>query len=212
VRNGRSGFTLFETMLGIVILLVLAGGVFGTVGSVISAVEVLQVENERQMNREALAELLRKNFAALPPKAVLRVDVREEGGGYYSELVLEKAPGAFSWGRDFRYFGLTVLGLEKAADGLLDLKVIRMEADEGLRLRKIPDSLLLVGGLREFRWECFDGLDRQWTGKWDNRARRPSLVRLVFQFQGESESAQITFAMPWTQARSVSKDPEENAQ
>lgn len=198
MRGRRSGFTLFEVMLGIVILVVMAGGIFGSVGAVISAVESLQSGQENQMNREALVELLRKNFLALPPRAIVLLATREDNGTFLSELTLENAPASFSWGAEAGYFGWIVLGQERAADGLFRLQVLRMDSDETVRSRQVPQKLTLAEGLRVFRWEFFNSHDRRWMGKWDNRARPPNLVRLEFQFQGDDSPVQVTFALPWT--------------
>jgi hypothetical protein len=62
----------------------------------------------------------------------------------------------------------------------------------------------LAKGLRVLRWEFFDDHDRRWVEFWDNRARRPNLVRLNFQFQGDLTPSQVTFSLPWTTAKNAS--------
>jgi hypothetical protein len=187
-------------MLSIVILAMLAGGVFGTISGVVSAVEVLQTEQIRQTSRSALVELLRKGFASLPPRPVLQLKSRESNGQSLSELWIENAPGALAWGKDRAFSGIVVLGLDKTADGLLNLVVRRLSSDETARNRQIPEELTLVEGIRVLRWDFFDDQDRRWVGEWDDRARLPNLVRMEVQFQGDLEVEHITFALPWTTA------------
>jgi prepilin-type N-terminal cleavage/methylation domain-containing protein len=204
MKTSRSGFTLLEVMLSVVILAIMAGGVFASVRAVVSAVDSLQVEEERQMTREAFVELIRKNLAKLPPRSILLLEPRESDGGFLSEVTFENAPAAFSWGKRSGFSGWIVLGLAKGSDGLLEFRIQRIDPDETARSSGPVQQLTLAKGLRVLRWEFFDDHDRRWVEFWDNRARRPNLVRLNFQFQGDLTPSQVTFSLPWTTAKNAS--------
>lgn len=199
----QQGFTLFEVMLSVVILAMLAGGIFGTISGVVSAVDVLQTEQNRLTSRSALVELLRKGFASLPPKPTLLLEARESNGELLPEMWIENAPGILAWGKERAFSGIVVLGLDKTADGLFNLVVRRLSADETTRNRQTPEELVLVEGIRVLRWDFYDDQDRRWAGVWDDKARLPNLIRLEMQLQGESEPEQITFALPWTSTRNA---------
>lgn len=203
MRSSRAGFTLLEVMLSVVILAIMAGGVFASVSAVVSAVDSLRTEEDRQTTREALVELVRKNLAQLPPRAILLLEPREVDGGFLSEITLEKAPAAFAWGKKTGFSGAIVLGLTKASDGLLGFSVQRVDPEETARNGEPLEKLTLANGLRVLRWEFFDDHDRRWVQFWDNRARQPNLVRLTMQFQGDVAPAQVTFALPWTSAKNA---------
>jgi hypothetical protein len=158
------------------------------------------------MSREAFVELIRKNFAALPPRSILLLKPRETEGSHLSEITLENTPAVFSWGKKSGFSGLIVLGLEKGGDGLLDFRIQRLSPDETERRREVPQQITLAKGLRALRWEFFDEEDRRWVELWDNRARKPNLVRLNFQFQGDTTPVQVTFALPWTSARNATQE------
>lgn len=192
-----------EVMLSVVVLAIMAGGVFASVGAVVSAVDSLQTEEERQMTRETLIELIRKNLTKLPPRSILLLEPRETDGGFLSEMTIENAPAVFSWGKRVGFSGQVVLGLVKGSDGLLDFRVQRVDPDEAGRSGAPVQQLTLAKELRVFRWEFFDDHDRRWVEFWDNRARRPNLARLTFQFQGDLVPSQVTFALPWTTAKNA---------
>ncbi|MEO6055073.1 MAG: type II secretion system protein, partial [Chthoniobacterales bacterium] len=119
IFRDRNAFTLFEMMLSIAILSVFVGGVFQSIQSSLKVVESLYFEQEIQTTASSLTELLRKNFATLPRETIFTLSVQPKGKQYFSEIILQNAPLAFTWGKDSAYYGLIELGIKPTENGLL---------------------------------------------------------------------------------------------
>lgn len=203
-KRNVHAFTLFEVMLGMTIMVIMVAGIYGTVQAVIQAAGIVQTQQKIQTSKEALVELLRKNFLELPEKSIALLEVRQGKPGYLSELYLEDAPAAFQWGENGGHPGVTVLSLENRSDGSLAFGIRRIDRDESNRSREQAGWISLVDDLRLFRWEFFDLRKQKWLGKWDDKNTRPDLIRLTMQFQGENEPMTVTFQLPWTRPAKTS--------
>jgi prepilin-type N-terminal cleavage/methylation domain-containing protein len=200
MRKSRRAFTLFEVMLALAIMTLVAGMIYGVTEAVIRATTELTTEQERRREVDGLHELLAREFHALDPQTVLGLDVRENQGHYLSEITIEKAPGVFSWGRESWYFGLIVLGLEVAPNGLLRFG-IRRESSDLITKERGGDGakwLPLVDNLKSLEWSFYDGQARLWDGKWANRAVLPLLVKLKYRFANDPMAGEMVFSLPWT--------------
>lgn len=200
MRKSVRAFTLFEVLLSMAIMVLIAGMVFGVVNAVVRTAAELTVEQTRRREIDGLRELLSRQFSALDPQTVLGLNVREDQGRYLSEITIEKSPGVFSWGRESWYFGLIILGLEVGSDGGLRFGVRREDSDEITRERGGGGAkwLPLVGGLKTFEWSFYDGTARTWAGNWENRATLPVLIRLKYQFTDDPAPDEMVFSLPWT--------------
>lgn len=190
-------FTLLEVVLGAAILCLAAGGIFGCLQAILGGVGEQMTLSARAAESDSLTALLKRTFSTLPPAARLTLDAPGPKGTA-GELAIEEAPEAFSWGVATVFPGRSVLRSVPRSDGTLALELLQYHGVEPEPAEAPARTLRLATGLRTVRWEFFDTLTRHWLGAWENRARRPDLVRVELRFSDEPDSRQVTFSLPWT--------------
>jgi len=200
-RHGA--FTLFEVMLALAIVVLVAGGIFGMISATMRLTAETQARQERARKSEALGELLRNEFAVLPVHAHLLFQSSSSRQAAVSELILEDAPAAFVWGKRQAHPGAIGLLAVSRADGLLDLRLVQFNPD-GPTVDDGVDWIRLAGGIRFLEWS-FLGPTGQWQDRWAG-GELPRLVRLRWQMQGDHEASERIFEVP--AARQSTIEPE----
>lgn len=196
----RSGFTMIEMTVVLVIFVLLAGGIYTVVNSAIGASAVLSEENVRVQRLDAFISLLRRTFHNLPATAQITGGVRNDGGHPVAEIILSDAPGVFAWGHGGPAAGTVLLSAVPRLGGgsqfsLLTLpgKLSEQELRDAIRggrwLRLLPD-------LREVRWRFYDESQQDWREDWLEGMGRPPLVELSFTVLGEEIPRIYVFWLP----------------
>ena len=196
----RSGFTMIEMVVVLVIFVLLAGGIYTVVNSAIGASAGLSDENVRVQRLDAFISLLRRTFLNLPATAQITGGVRNDGGHPIAEIVLRDAPGVFAWGNGGPAAGTVLLSAVPRLGGgsqfsLLTLpgnlgeQELRDAVRNGKWLRLLPD-------LREARWRFYDESQQDWREDWPEGMGRPPLVELSFTTLGEEIPRTYVFWLP----------------
>ena len=197
--GSRSGFTMIEMTVVLVIFVLLAGGIYTVVNAAISASAVLSEENLRHQRLNAFVSLLRRTFHNLPATAQISGGVRTDGSGV-PEIVLRDAPGVFAWGTGGPSSGTVVLAAVPRLGGGVQFSLLSLPSSLGEQERRdaMRDGqwLRLLPDLREARWRFYDEGQQDWREDWPEGMGRPPLVELSFMALGEEIARTYFFWLP----------------
>ncbi len=193
---GRRGFTLIEVMLAIAILVLLMGGLFGTVRATVKACGALRETQQARERIDGFFLVCQQTFPALPAPATL-VTVPAGPGSPAVSLVLRNAPAALAVGARGVFFGETAVVARPQNNGGLTLGIEYRQIDpQTNQVRPDPLWLPLVTDLQGVAWSFYDGQTGQWQERWDDASRHPTLVRLTLVFLGDPQKWTRTFWLP----------------
>jgi len=197
--DARSGFTMIEMTVVLVIFVLLAGGIYTVVNAAISASAVLSEENLRFQRLNAFASLLRRTFHNLPATAQITGGVRSDGSGV-PEIVLRDAPGVFAWGTGGSASGTVLLSAVPRLGGGVQFSMLSLPSSLGEQERRDAARdgkwLRLLPDLREARWRFYDEAQQDWREDWAEGMGRPPLVELSFVLLGEEIPRTYVFWLP----------------
>jgi type II secretory pathway pseudopilin PulG len=201
----RTGFTLLEVVLAILLLTLLVGMVFGIArNSLVLGNAVVESQNE-EMLHQAFSELLSARFAALPGNTRLDLKSQDSGSHYLSDLTLQNVPLGFTWGGQERIAKAVQLSTVKKRSGFLDI-VLRYYEDEILENsestfgRITPQGpfaeIVLLEDVRFFEWRVLDGRTMDWLYDWDLDGRLPLQAELVMAYGAQGQEMRQVFWIP----------------
>ena len=197
--GARSGFTMIEMTVVLVIFVLLAGGIYTVVNAAIGASAVLSEENLRSQRINAFVSLLRRTFHNLPATAQITGGVRADGSGV-PEIVLRDAPGVFAWGTGVPAAGTVLLSAMPRLGGGVQFSLLSLPSSLGEQeIRdavRDGDWLRLLPDLREARWRFYDESQQDWREDWPEGMGRPPLVELSFTALGEEIPRTYVFWLP----------------
>jgi prepilin-type N-terminal cleavage/methylation domain-containing protein len=128
-QQSRSGFTLIEMVVAMVLLGIIAGMVARTASSSLQlGNNIVKTQNE-EMLHQAFLELLARRFSALPGNTRFDLQVQDSGSHYISDLTLQNVPMSFTWGGQARIAKAVQLSTVKKRSGYLDI-VLRYYENE----------------------------------------------------------------------------------
>lgn len=173
----RHGLTLLEVMLGLALMVLIAGGVVSIVqSSLISTTIAQQVFQQEEMEGSVFA-YFRHLFFNLPPTVSFET-APDPSEDIVQQLQFHNAPELFSWGK----------GREGPPDTQVLLSTrIHKDGTYSLILEKrllhasrnfIRKEIVLLEGLQKLEWGFYDPLDRKWKSDWRTREQRPGAIRM----------------------------------
>ncbi len=196
-RISTGGFTLLEIVLGMAILGLIVSGVYAVAtGTVALSVSVSEAQNE-EIRLHNFLRLLRRNFERMPGNAgITMLPVSGRGGSQESDVVFYDYPLAFHWPSVPAGSARVVLMSRASSRGAMDVGLLYLdeEAEEDYRSQMGGSSqmpglwLHLMSDVSLFEWSFFDetmGEAGEWVLEWEDRAKRPTIVRLQLQFYGD---------------------------
>lgn len=204
-HSASRGFTLFEVILASVIFVVLAGGVYFTVSTAISAASEAGQTQLEARKTAAFVTFLRDGFLNLPANAEISVDARSRGSqGHSVELVIKHALGAFATGPLGDGGGNVVLATIPNGKGLSSFSLARFpeKIGDGERARFLDqaDWLPVLENIQYVRWRFWDSTTNRLVETWERGAEHPKLVELTFKIAGEPESTCLFWLPPLIQS------------
>ncbi len=188
-RNRRSGFTLLELVLSMLLLGLIVGMVFGTARTSLQlGVTVVESQNE-EMLHQSFVDFLAGRFASMPGNAQFDLKVEDSGSHYLSELTLQNVPMGFTWGGSERIAKAVQLTTVKRRSNFLDIVLryyeeeILEDPESGFDSNIIPPEpfaeIVLLEDVRFFEWRVLDGRAMEWYYDWDLPGRLPLQAELV---------------------------------
>lgn len=184
------------------ILALVSGGIFAMMSATMQVTSETETRQERARKTEALGEFLRKGFANLPLKCRISLRGSTQRGGNLQELLIENAPNAFAWGKRHGHFGPVSLTPVPRSDGLLDLRVIKINP-KPTTVAEAAEWIRLAGNFRLVEWSVMDP-SGQWLDNWTGE-QLPRLVRMRWQLQGDDSITERVFDIPASRLKFVEK-------
>lgn len=215
----RAAFTLFEVVIGLIILSLFVGTIFTIIQTTLRAtveVESLQREHDRQRQ---IVDLMRETFGALPPGTSLNLRIIEAGDPPVQELEIRGAPNVLPFGSQGSSVNPTTIGLQPSGQfdretgaPLYQLSVTRSDllgedqnglAQAGSHRPGSPLSLddqgrnwlPVMRDVRGLQWTFYRADRRQWSDTW-RRNTLPDLIKMELWMAGRSHPLTGVFTIP----------------
>ncbi len=198
--RSRGGFTLFEMILAATIFMILAGGIYFSVSSSVSAANDLAVQQIDSRQMSSLMQFLRKGLLNLPAEAEISVTTRSRGQrGDAVDLVIRRAPGAFGTGALEVWGGGVVLSALPDGKGKSTLSITRFaEKTTESEMDGYLEGAMwlpLLENVETVRWRFWDQNLSRWLEIWERKDIHPPLIELTLRRAGESEQVSL-FRLP----------------
>lgn len=179
-KRSTLGFTLLEMMLVLLITTLLVGVIFGIVRSVTQFSDSLATEQKSDARLYGLTEMMQSTFRSLPAHAVVRLQIKQVGTTYLSELTLIDAPAALTQ----QVGSVTVLATEETASGYLRLVLKIYSHQEALDKEQGRQdggvSVVLLDDISHLEWRFYQAETEQWIPVWnENLSLAPLLTSLL---------------------------------
>lgn len=204
------GLTLLETILSILILAIIGGAGLAMINAVLLATDELELQQTREREVMAFAEMCRQAFANLPADAT--VWSGEDGPGGIGDgpegVQIDLAPMLFTFGRAGMHPGSIQIVVEPQVGGLYRLVLHRLPPEDELELDRGmqgESSLVLMRDVADMQWRFYDEQTDQWLEIWEEPGRRPTLVEWTLDAPPLSEPTRAVFRIP------VMESPAESA-
>lgn len=196
----KRGFTLFEVILAAAIFAILVGGVYFSVSTSVSAAGQLGIRQIDARQSSAFVRFLRGGFLNLPVEAEIEVGARSSGShGHAVDLVIRRAPGAFSTGAMDALGGGVVLSAVPDGRGKSTLSLTRfaekLTPGDLPRYLETARWLPLLENVESVKWRFWDASQQAWLELWERKDLHPELVELALQRAGEPEQVSV-FRLP----------------
>jgi prepilin-type N-terminal cleavage/methylation domain-containing protein len=202
----RSGFTLLELVMAMLIMSLIIGMVFGTARTSLALGNTIVKTQNEEMLHQAFFELLSQRFAALPGNTRFELTVEDSGSHYLSDLTLQNVPMSFTWGGEDRIAKAVQLSTVKRRSGYLDV-VLRYYENEILEgsassfgSTAMPEEpfaeILLLEDVAFFEWRVLDGRSMEWQFDWEIQGRLPLQIELTMAIGAEGEEIRQVFWLP----------------
>ena len=182
-RGGRSGFTLFEVILALMILGLLTGAVYSLTSAATEASRATMSEQASARRLEAFIKVTRDAFLNLPREGRVQLRMTKAASGApVPELVFEESPGVF--GVPSLGGGSLVLAARPRADGSRTMSLLLVPQGLGSteleQLRAGSSWIPLLPRVEKIKWSFF--ANGEWKEEWPPENGRPQTVRLEMDY------------------------------
>ena len=196
-RRAR-GFTLIEVIVGMALLVIVIGGVYGVANGALSlgkAMSDRRLQETRIMN---FVSAWREYLETLPPNTRITVGEKPSRKFGKGSLLFENGSVPFAWTRAVKLAPAVEFKMvrSKTLPRSSDLMVIHLRkperstsSDEYETLAQMP----LLEGLSEFSWQFYDAEKKKWVTLWEDQPHPPLFMRLRFGFVSEPKTYEYTF-------------------
>jgi prepilin-type N-terminal cleavage/methylation domain-containing protein len=182
-KRNRSGFTLFELIMALMILGLLSGAVYSISTAALETTKAVISEQAGSRRLEAFLKVTRDAFSNLPAdgKVFLRL-AKSSTGSPIPELVFMETSGAF--GVSSLGGGSLILAARPRADGTRTFSLLRLPPNsQGIELERLRSQgawVSLLPGVEKVKWLFFKG--GEWIEEWPEGAERLKMARLQFEY------------------------------
>jgi prepilin-type N-terminal cleavage/methylation domain-containing protein len=182
-KQARSGFTLFELIMALMILGLLSGAVYSISTAALETTKAVISEQAASRRLEAFLKVTRDSFSNLPAdgKVFFRM-AKSPAGSPVPELVFMETSGTF--GVSSLGGGSLILAARPKADGTRAFSILRLPPNsQGIELERLRSQgawVSLLPGVEKVKWLFFK--TGEWVEEWEEGAERLRLVRLQFSY------------------------------
>ncbi|MDB6072895.1 MAG: Prepilin-type N-terminal cleavage/methylation protein [Verrucomicrobiaceae bacterium] len=198
VGRWERGFTLIEIIVGMALLVIVIGGVYGVANG---ALAVGKAMTDRRLFETRIMNFVsawREYLETLPPETRITVGEKPSRKFGKGSLLFENGSVPFAWTRAVKLAPAVEFKMvrSKTVPRASDLMVIHLRKperatspDEYEVLAQMP----LLEGLSEFSWQFFDAEKKKWVTLWEDQPHPPLYMRLLFGFVSEPKTYEYTF-------------------
>ncbi len=210
-HRASPAFTLIEIMLALAIFSLLAGAVFFSVQAVGNASAILGTEQLRARKTDAFLSWCRKGFHNLSARSEIALQTRDSGAaGLAVELVIHRAPGAFSLG-EFDAGGTEiVLGAIPDGRGAATVSVARFPGNlterEQRRYLEETEWIPLLEGVKNLSWTFWNPAEKKFLEEWPEGQGLPEMIHLKMVLDS-GEIVEAVFRPPTLQKQTETAQP-----
>lgn len=198
VRRVAPGFTLLEVIIGMALLCVIIGGVYGVANGALSVGKAM---TDRRLHETRIMNFVtswREYLETLPPETRITVGEKPSRKFGKGSLLFENGSVPFAWTRAVKLCPAVEFKMVRSLTVLRssDLTVIHLAKPERVTS---PDDyepiakLSLLEGLSEFSWQFYDTEKKKWVVLWEDKPHPPLFMRLRFGFVGDPRTYEYTF-------------------
>jgi prepilin-type N-terminal cleavage/methylation domain-containing protein len=210
-KKSRSGFTLLEIVIALLMIGLLFGMVFSTSRAALDlGNNIVKTQNE-EMLHQAFFDLLEKRFTSLPGNTRLDLKVTETPSHYLSDLTLENVPLSFTWGNQERTAKAVQLSTVMRRSGFIDIvlryyenPILDETSSEGTgssfkssSTEEVPFAeITLLTDVRIFEWRVLNPTQLEYEYVWDESGKLPIQLELTCAFGADGEPMRHIFWIP----------------
>lgn len=188
-RTGaRGGFTLLEVIVGIALIVMLIGGVYGIADG---AIKLTTTMSELRVSETRITNFVgqwREYLETLPSGTRLTSGSSKARFGGVGRILFEGNSIPFAWHRAVRLSDAVEFALVQG-DGAPGGSLVVRHLKHPERMTQPDDydvtaELDLLDGLAQFEWQFFDAAEKKWVRSWDakERPQLPLFMKLEFRF------------------------------
>lgn len=210
-KKSRSGFTLLEIVIALLMIGLLFGMVFSTSRAALDlGNNIVKTQNE-EMLHQAFFDLLEKRFTSLPGNTRLDLKVTETPSHYLSDLTLENVPLSFTWGNQERTAKAVQLSTVMRRSGFIDIvlryyenPILDETSSEGTgssfkssSTEEVPFAeITLLTDVRIFEWRVLNPTKLEYEYVWEESGKLPIQLELTCAFGADGERMRHIFWIP----------------
>ncbi|MBC8127274.1 MAG: prepilin-type N-terminal cleavage/methylation domain-containing protein [Gloeobacteraceae cyanobacterium ES-bin-144] len=205
VRSSRSGFTLLEVVISVMLMAIIIGMVVSIARTSLALGNTIVKTQNEEMAHQAFFELLSQRFSSLPGNTRFNLKVEDSGNHYLSDMTLQNVPMSFTWGSEDRVAKAVQLSTVKRRSGYLDI-VLRYYEEEILegsesKMGKSSETkpfaeIVLLEDVAYFEWRVLDGRSMEWQYDWDVQGRMPLQIELTMAIGANGKQIRQIFWVP----------------
>jgi type II secretory pathway pseudopilin PulG len=210
-QNSKSGFTLFETVIALLMIGLLFGMVFATSRAALDLGNNIVKTQDEEMLHQAFFDLLEKRFTTIPGNTRLDLKVTDTASHYLSDLTLENVPLSFTWGNQERTAKAVQLSTVMRRSGFLDIvmryyenPILDATSSEGTgssfkssSTEETPFAeITLLTDVRYFEWRVLNPALMEYQYDWEESSKLPIQLELTCAFGADGEPMRHIFWIP----------------
>jgi prepilin-type N-terminal cleavage/methylation domain-containing protein len=210
-NKSRSGFTLLEIVIALLMIGLLFGMVFTTSRAALDLGNNIVKTQDEEMLHQAFFDLLEKRFTTIPGNTRLDLKVTDTASHYLSDLTLENVPLSFTWGNQERTAKAVQLSTVMRRSGFLDIvlryyenPILDETSSEGTgssfkssSTEETPFAeITLLTDVRYFEWRVLDPTQLEYQYDWDESGKLPIQLELTCAFGADGEPMRHIFWIP----------------
>lgn len=197
--GAEGGFTLLEVIVGIALIVMLIGGVYGIADG---AIKLTSTMSELRVSETRITNFIgqwREYLETLPSGTRLTSGSSKSRFGGAGRILFEGNSVPFAWHRVVRLSDAVEFALVRddgAPGGRLVVRHLKrperaIQPDD----YDVTAELDLLDGLAQFDWQFFDPAEKKWVASWDARERPqlPLFMRLEFRFADDARVQEQVF-------------------
>ena len=199
IPKERTGFTLLEVVISMMILALLAGAVYAVVSASITASQTAMSQQLTLRRLDAFLRVTREAFLNLPAEGTVTLQIgHSQNGSAEQDLVIGKPQQIF--GLPSLAGGELVLAARPRPDGTRIITLLKIPANATDRERTeafAAKGVPLLPHLRKPRWTFkFTPQDEDWKEELPAGSAKPILVRLQTEIDDLPNPVEAIFYLP----------------